>query len=148
MQPFLLLLLFVAILLNTTSQRARSYERLSVEQLCESIYCLPCKYCPNGGGDGIDALECQARNYCGSHLPARRYFEGSATPKVWSLVWSNGNSSVLLVAGLNHVFFLHDKSLVLVGGGSTPIMLEGVESVIAETKSLLRGLRALSECAT
>jgi len=68
--------------------------------------------------------------------------------KVWSLVWSNGNSSVLLVAGLNHVFFLHDKSLVLVGGGSTPIMLEGVESVIAETKSLLRGLRALSECAT
>jgi hypothetical protein len=65
--------------------------------------------------------------------------------KVKSLVWSNGNCSVLLVAALDYLFFLHGDSYALIGGGSRPILLEGVESVTAETKSLLQRLRALSE---
>jgi hypothetical protein len=65
--------------------------------------------------------------------------------KVKSLRWSNGNCSVLLVAGHDYLFFLHDDNYVLLGLGSRPIVLEGVESVTAETKTLLQRLRTLSD---
>ena len=65
--------------------------------------------------------------------------------KVKSLRWSNGNCSVLLVAGLDYLFLLYEDNYVLLGGGSRPVLLEGAESVTAETKSLLQRLRALSD---
>lgn len=64
--------------------------------------------------------------------------------KIKSLRWSNGNCSVLLVAGFDYLFFLHGDSYVLVGLGSRPIILEGADSVTAETRNLLQSLRALS----
>ena len=64
--------------------------------------------------------------------------------KIKSLVWSNGNCGVLLVAALDYLLFLHGDNYVLIGGGSRPISLEGVESVTAETRSLPQSLRALS----
>jgi len=66
-----------------------------------------------------------------------------ADGKVKSRVHSNGNCGLLLVAALDYLFFLHGDSYVLIPGGSRPIILEGAESVTAETKGLLQRLRAL-----
>jgi len=148
MQRFLLLLLFVAMLVNTTSVRACSYERLSVEQLyAKASTVFVAHIVRTEEATGLSPLSVKPEAIVEATFRLVENLKGQPPPdgKVKSLVWSNGNCSVLLAAGLDYLFFLHDDSFVLVGGGSTPIMLEGVESVTAEPKSLLRRLRALSE---
>ena len=150
MPRFLLLLCLVAsaVLVNTAPVRACSYERLSDEQLyAKASMVFVARVVRTEEAKGLSPLSGEAEPIVEATFRLVETLKGQPPPdgKVKSLVWSNGNCSVLLVAALDYLFFLHGDSYALIGGGSRPIVIEGVESMTAETKSLLQRLRALSE---
>jgi hypothetical protein len=116
MQRFLLLLLFVAMLVNTTSVRACSYERLSVEQLyAKASTVFVAHIVRTEEAAGLSPLSVKPEAIVEATFRLVENLKGQPPPdgKVKSLVWSNGNCSVLLAAGLDYLFISARRQLCL-----------------------------------
>jgi hypothetical protein len=146
MQRLLRLFLLIAMLVDATLARACSYERLSVEQLYAKASTVFVAHIVRAEeARGVSPLSVEPEPIVEATFRVVEILKGQppADGKVKSLPWNRG-CSVFLFPAFDFLIFLHGDDYVLMPGGSRPIILEGAESVTAETRSLLQRLRSLS----
>lgn len=149
--PRLLLLLHLialVLLVNTAPVRACSFERLSDEQLfSRASTVFVARIVRTDEATGLLSLSDKPEAIVEASFRVIEVLKGQPPQngKVKSRAWGGGNCSVPLVAATDYLFFLHGNEYVLLPGGSRIILLEGVQSVVGETESVLERLRALSD---